>query len=47
MRLNRPFDAAKQTPDSGGFAWVDNPQSLLINGHGFYGDCQVCACWRR
>lgn len=40
-RLNRPFDPAKQTPTSGKFVWVGNPQAVLINGGGFYPDCNV------
>lgn len=41
MSLNRPFDAARVTKDSGAWAWTNNPQSLLINGRGFYGDCAI------
>eukprot|EP00884_Botryococcus_braunii_P009161 jgi/Botrbrau1/18246/Bobra.0844s0001.1 len=41
MKLNRPFDAGKQTNDSGGWQWVDLPQSVLLNGHGFYEDCEL------
>lgn len=26
MPLNRPFDSARQTNDTGGFVWVNNPQ---------------------
>jgi hypothetical protein len=26
MSLNRPFDTARQTNSSGGWAWVNNPQ---------------------
>lgn len=41
MPLNRPFDSARQTNNSGGFGWVGNPQAVLINGRGFYGDCAL------
>ncbi|GAB4813291.1 hypothetical protein N2152v2_000337 [Parachlorella kessleri] len=41
MSLNRPFDAAKVTNTSGAWSWADNPQSLLLNGHGFYQDCAL------
>lgn len=41
MRLNPPFDAAKATPNTGMFTWIGNPQSTLINGKGFYGDCTL------
>lgn len=43
MPLNRPFDAARQTADSGGWAWVNNPQALLINGRGNWMDCKINA----
>ncbi len=39
----RPFDAAKQTNTSGGWEWVNMPQSTLLNGHGYYGDCAMLA----
>lgn len=39
----RPFDAAKQTNTSGGWEWVNVPQSTLLNGHGYYGDCALLA----
>ncbi|KAL4433040.1 hypothetical protein ABPG77_006467 [Micractinium sp. CCAP 211/92] len=41
MPLNRPFDSARQTNDTGGFVWVNNPQSLLINSRGCYLDCAL------
>ncbi|KAL4428183.1 hypothetical protein ABPG75_002272 [Micractinium tetrahymenae] len=41
MPLNRPFDSARQTNDTGGFAWVNDPQSLLINSRGCYLDCAL------
>ncbi|CAL8462933.1 g2467 [Coccomyxa elongata] len=41
--LNRPFDAKKQTNDSGGWDWVAVPQAILLNSHGFYGDCDLLA----
>ena len=41
MPLNRPFDAARQTKDSGGWSWVSNPQALLINGRGYFPDCAI------
>ncbi|KXZ44185.1 hypothetical protein GPECTOR_71g546 [Gonium pectorale] len=43
FRLNMPFDAAKVTNDSGSWNWIGNPQALLINGRGFYGDCPLFA----
>lgn len=39
--MGRPFDAAKQTNDTGGWQWVDLPQAVLLNGHGFYEDCEL------
>ena len=41
MRLNRAFDSAKVTNDTGSWTWVGNPQSILINEKGFYGDCTL------
>lgn len=41
MPLNRPFDAARQTKDSGGWSWVSNTQALLINGRGYFPDCAI------
>jgi L-ascorbate oxidase len=43
MPLNRPFDAARQTNDSGGWQWVNNPQAVLINGRGYFPDCSIGA----
>ena len=37
----RPFTAAKVTNKTGTWTWVGNPQAILVNGKGFYGDCQV------
>lgn len=37
----RPFDSAKVTKDSGSFYWLGNPQSILMNGKGYYGDCAL------
>ena len=31
---DRPFDAAKQTNATGGWVWVDLPQSTLLNNFG-------------
>ena len=39
--LCRPFDPDKITNASGSFNWVGVPQSILLNGHGFYGDCAL------
>ena len=39
--LCRPFDPDKITNTSGSFNWVGVPQSILLNGHGFYGDCAL------
>lgn len=39
--LNRPFVPASQTPATGQWNWVGLPQAILINGHGFYGDCNL------
>lgn len=39
----RPFDAQKVTNASGAWDWVNVPQSTLLNGHGFYGDCALLA----
>ncbi|PNW88481.1 hypothetical protein CHLRE_01g031500v5 [Chlamydomonas reinhardtii] len=41
FRLNQPFDNAKVTNDSGAWNWVGNPQAVLVNGAGFYGDCSL------
>ena len=41
--LNRPFDKAKVTKDSGAWQWIGNPQAVLFNGKGFAGDCAVGA----
>lgn len=43
MQLNRPFDANRTSPTSGAWAWVNNPQAILINWRGYYGDCQLNA----
>ena len=40
-RLCRPFDKKKVTPASGAWDWVAVPQSILLNGHAFYGDCAL------
>lgn len=37
----RPFDDSKVTQSSGSRVWVDNPQSILINGQGYYDDCKL------
>lgn len=37
----RPFDKAKATPASGAWDWVNVPQSIMLNGHAFYGDCAL------
>lgn len=37
--VNRPFAPVKQTPASGRANWVGEPQAVLINGKGFFGDC--------
>ena len=39
--LNRPFDKGSQTKASGQWQWVGLPQANLINGKGFYGDCNL------
>ena len=39
--LNRPFVPASQTPATGQWNWVGLPQAILINGKGFYGDCDL------
>ena len=39
--LCRPFDDSKVTKTSGSRVWVDSPQSALINGQGYYGDCNL------
>lgn len=39
----RPFDSARVTNESGSWNWIGNPQAILINGQGFYGDCQLFA----
>ncbi|KAG2501799.1 hypothetical protein HYH03_000299 [Edaphochlamys debaryana] len=41
FRLNMPFDGAKVTPDTGSWNWIGNPQAILVNGQGFYGDCTL------
>lgn len=38
---SRPFDDSKVTQSSGSRVWVDNPQSILINGQGYYDDCKL------
>ena len=43
LLLCRPFDANKTTNTSGSWDWVNVPQSTLMNGHGFYGDCDLLA----
>jgi len=40
VRLNRPFDAAKATNDTGNWFWVGLPKSNLVNGKGVYYDCE-------
>ena len=37
----RPWDLTRVTNDTGTGLWVNLPQAYLINGKGFYGDCQV------
>ena len=37
----RPFDAAKQTNATGGWEWVDLPQSTLLNNLGMFSDCAM------
>lgn len=37
----RPFDAAKQTNATGGWVWVDLPQSTLLNNYGMFSDCAM------
>ena len=39
--LNRPFVPATQTHATGKWNWVGLPQAVLINGKGFYGDCDL------
>ena len=39
--LNRPFVPASQTPATGQWNWVGLPQAILMNGKGFYGDCNL------
>lgn len=39
--LARPFAPSKQTPASGKWLWVGLPQAVLLNGKGFYGDCDL------
>jgi hypothetical protein len=39
--LPRPFDAAKATNETGSFRAPALPQSLLINGKGYFGDCAI------
>lgn len=39
--MRRPFDPKKQTNESGGWDWVNVPQAILLNGHGFYDDCKL------
>lgn len=41
MRLNRPFDSSFVNKNTGAWTWVGNPQSILINEQGFYGDCTL------
>jgi L-ascorbate oxidase len=41
MPLNRPFYPSFATNTSGAWIWADNPQSVLINGHGFFEDCSL------
>ncbi|PSC72452.1 DNA-directed RNA polymerase III subunit RPC5 [Micractinium conductrix] len=41
MPLSRPFDAARQSNETGGWQWVNNPQALLINGKGNWMDCKL------
>ncbi len=31
------------TNESGSWNWIGNPQAILINGQGYYGDCQLFA----
>ena len=37
----RPFDTNKSTNETGTWRWLGLPQSLLVNGRGFYGDCAI------
>jgi hypothetical protein len=39
--LPRPFDAGKASNETGSWRWVGLPQSLLINGKGYFGDCAI------
>lgn len=39
--LNRPFDASRQTAESGNWTWVGNPNSILLNGKGCRSDCSL------
>ena len=41
FNLGRPFAPSKQTAASGKWMWVGLPQAVLINGRGFYGDCDL------
>ena len=35
------MDRSKVTNNTGSYSWVGNPQSILINGRGFNGDCNM------
>ena len=41
MPVGRPFDNGKVTNTSGAWQWVGLPQSVLLNGNAFYGDCKL------
>jgi hypothetical protein len=50
----RPFDNNQATNQTGAWYWIGLPKSLLVNGKGNYGDCEVAArrlarscCWQR
>lgn len=41
MTVNRPFDKGSQSKETGQWQWVGLPQAVLLNGKGFYGDCNL------
>ncbi|GAX80694.1 hypothetical protein CEUSTIGMA_g8129.t1 [Chlamydomonas eustigma] len=41
MQLNRPMVQANVTANSGSYRDIPAPDALLINGMGFYGDCNM------
>jgi hypothetical protein len=41
MLCCRPFDANKTSNETGAWRWVSLPQAVLVNGKGFYGDCNL------